>query len=93
MQKRICSYYDDDWRAQHTDCPNCHWSGTPAEMDSEVYRELIEFSCPNCDQILLMVEHPAREEVERAAARGVEEAIQHLALIRRAETSARGESE
>ena len=93
MQKRICSYYDDDWRAQHTDYPNCDWSGTPAEMDSEIYRELIEFSCPNCDQILLMVGHPAREEIEHAAARGVEEAIQHLALIRRAEASGRGESE
>jgi hypothetical protein len=93
MQKRICSYYDDDWRSQHTACPACDWSGTPAEMDPEVYRELIDFSCPTCGQILLMVAHPTREEIERAAARGVQEAIQHLALIRRAEASRREESE
>jgi hypothetical protein len=85
MPARILTYYDDDWRSQHADCPDCDWSGTAAEMDSEIYRELTEFSCPTCDRILLIVAHPTRGEIERAAARGVKEALQHLALIRRAE--------
>jgi hypothetical protein len=88
---RILDYYDDDWRSQHTVCPSCDWSGSPAGMDLKVFEELTEFSCPSCDQILLTVAHPSRGQIERAAARGVEEAIRHLALIRRAEAS-RGDS-
>jgi hypothetical protein len=79
------AYYDDDWRSQHVDCPGCEWHGVPAEMDSTIYKELTEFSCPSCDKILLLVAHPTREEIERAARRGIKEAVQHLKLIHQVE--------
>lgn len=84
MAAQILRYYDDDWRSPVQACPGCGWSGIAAEMSMELYEELADYSCPDCDRMLLVVGHPTLEEIVRAAGRGVEEAIEHLARIRRA---------
>jgi hypothetical protein len=91
MPSRKFRYYDDDWRGEVVTCPGCGWSGTAADMNPGLYKELTDYSCPTCDQMLLVVGHPTRDEVERAASRGVEEAIQQLELIRRAEQERGGD--
>jgi DNA-directed RNA polymerase subunit RPC12/RpoP len=84
MAARVLRYYDDDWRSPVQACPGCGWSGTAAETATELDEELADYSCPACGRMLLIVCHPTLEEIVRAAGRGVEEAIEHLAHIRRA---------
>ena len=84
MAAQILRYYEDDWRSPVYTCPSCGWSGTAAEMAMELHEELADYSCPACGRMLLIVGHPTLEEIVRAASRGVEEAVEHLAHIRRA---------
>ena len=73
---RIFSWYDvrDSDRFQ---C-RCGWSGPIGEMIVEGYNELVDGSCPLCDQMLMIRGFPTLDEVRVAAARGDSGAISDL---------------
>jgi len=73
---RIFSWYDvrDSDRFQ---C-RCGWSGPIGEMVVEGYNELVDGSCPLCDQMLMIRSFPTLDEVRVAAARGDSGAISDL---------------
>jgi hypothetical protein len=75
-------YFGSDWRTRSFECLACHWSGKTDEMSSEPFRELMEYSCPQCFEILVLVSYPTRQEVEGAAAAGDAEGIVELRRIR-----------
>ena len=58
-------------------------------MCHEFYREVMDGSCPQCFTMLLVVSFPTFDEIELAAAAGIEEALDMLDDARRAR--ARGE--
>ncbi len=47
-------------------------------MSHEIHREVIDYSCPSCDTMLVIQGYPSIDEVREAAARGDEEAIRNL---------------
>ena len=64
-------------------CPQCGWSGTAGDAANEMYRELMDFSCPSCDTMLLIVPYPTIDEMRRYAAAGNEKAKRELAEFER----------
>lgn len=38
-------------------CPLGHWSGIPNEAESEAHEDIIDFSCPKCSKMLLVVNY------------------------------------
>jgi hypothetical protein len=60
----------DDWRRAPLRCPVCGWDGELDPDDVEVYDQLMDFSCPDCEKILAIISYPAPGEVRRAAAAG-----------------------
>ena len=74
----IRNYYDAAWRVQEFTCPACSWSGRADDMVQEWYSELMDFSCPSCDKMILIVSYPTVEGTEEAAASGNPEAIKQL---------------
>ena len=68
---RIFDYYDPAWRTQNFECTACRWSGRPHEdMKPEGFGELMHFECGACDEILVIVVYPTREQTRTAAAAG-----------------------
>lgn len=82
MSARIVRYYDYEENEELT-CPRCGWNGTAKEGDKESYSELFDVSCPNCEQMLLIVSYPTTGETEEAAKGGNKEALEELASLRR----------
>ena len=81
MTLTIDNYYADGWRqAPHT-CSACEWSGPLAALELEPHREQSEYSCPQCECLVLVVAHPDLAQVQAAAAAGHPEAIEQLALL------------
>lgn len=73
--------YFSAWRdARHT-CPACEWEGFSAQMELEPHREQSEYSCPQCECLVLVVAHPDLAQVQAAAADGHPEAMEQLALL------------
>lgn len=73
--------YFSAWRdARHT-CPACEWEGFSAQMELEPHREQSEYSCPQCECLVLVVAHPDLAQVQAAAADGHPEALEQLALL------------
>ncbi len=81
MSARIVRYYDLDENEELT-CPRCGWNGTAKEGDTELYRELFDVSCPECEQMLLIVSYPTMGETEEAAKRGNTKALEELSSLR-----------
>lgn len=52
-------------------------------MSKEPFSELMDFSCPSCDKMILIVSYPTLEEIEQAAAYGNTEAIAQLRNTRK----------
>ena len=74
-------YFDDEWRTRIFQCPVCGWSGTHEEMDGpNLYRELFDCGCKNCDKMILIVSYPTGKQIIEAAANGNEHAQQELAI-------------
>ena len=63
MSARHFSYYSE-WEAEILTCPKCSWQGTFNEGDTELYEELMDSSCPQCDEapMLAIVSYPTLEE-------------------------------
>ena len=53
---KIIEYEDYDEGVELV-CPICNWKGLP-EGNMEYYDDLFDVSCPNCDQMLLIVSYP-----------------------------------
>jgi predicted RNA-binding Zn-ribbon protein involved in translation (DUF1610 family) len=64
----IFDYYSDDWRSKTFTCPGCGWQGAADGMDMEPHAELADYSCPECDHMILIVNFPTIEETRKAAA-------------------------
>lgn len=73
----MISYYDLDRQAPAT-CERCGWAGTNAELDQEMFRELMELNCPKCDGRFFLVMFPTLEDIKKAAGAGNAEAISQL---------------
>lgn len=77
----IHNYYQPGWRDQQHTCDACDWQGTSRGMEMELHDEQTEYSCPQCECPVLVVQHPTLEDVKAAAAAGNEEAQQQLAIL------------
>ena len=64
-------------------CEVCGWAGTAEEAAGELYQELMDFRCPDCDRIILIVSYPTVAEMREYAAAGNEKAIRELADFER----------
>ncbi|CAA9343916.1 MAG: hypothetical protein AVDCRST_MAG93-6787 [uncultured Chloroflexia bacterium] len=80
MSARTVRYYDYEENEELT-CPRCGWNGTAKEGDTESYGELFDVSCPKCDQKLLIVSYPTRDETEEAAKGGNKQALEELSFL------------
>jgi hypothetical protein len=66
-----CGYYDEEWRMAAFLCPECAWIGTYDEMcGPNAFEELMDFRCPQCEKMLLIINYPTYQETLEAAAQG-----------------------
>ena len=78
----IYDYYDDEWRTKNFQCPKCNWSGTQNEMDGpNIFKELVDYCCGHCEEMLLIVSHPFLSQTYEAAAAGNEHALYELGVM------------
>ncbi len=80
-------YYYDNWRTEELTCPICEWIGT-FEQGLNTYRdELMESSCPKCDDwstpVLAIVSYPTIEESEQNWNRLTDDERQRLDIRKR----------
>ncbi len=68
MSARHLGSWEYDRDAELT-CPSCGWVGRGADNE-ELYEELLDVCCPECDRMLLIVPHPTGDETRAAAAAG-----------------------
>jgi predicted RNA-binding Zn-ribbon protein involved in translation (DUF1610 family) len=77
----IYEYYDEEWRAKVFQCPKCGWGGTHDEMAGpNIFEELVDYGCPNCPKMLLIISHPFMSQTIEAAAAGNEHALYELGV-------------
>ena len=76
--------YDPD---DPLDCPSCGWSGRRGNI-AEQHRDLLDFCCPRCDKMLLIVPFPTVDETRAAAAAGNPRALAELSNLEAAEARA-----
>lgn len=88
MPAKIVRYYACDENMGLT-CTQCGWMERAKEADCEYHRELFGFSCPSCEQALLIVPYPTFEEMKAESASGNERARRDLNDMRRALESKR----
>ena len=81
MPVLIDNYFRTDWRTRTHSCEACEWQGDSRAMALEPSAEQSEYSCPQCEDILLIVQHPDLAQVQAAAAAGNAEAAEQLALL------------
>lgn len=79
----LIDYFTPGWRQRVSTC-DCAWQGDSRAMEMELHDEVTDYACPGCGNLLLIVRHPALEQVRQAAAEGNEEARQQLALLEEA---------
>jgi len=53
---------EENWEEEILTCSECNWKGTFLEGDTEMYTEVMDSSCPNCDIILAIVLYPTSAE-------------------------------
>lgn len=83
MAEIIRNYFTPGWRSDRLSCI-CGWEGTSANMQMELHEEVTDYTCPACENTLLIVTHPDMQQVQQAAASGNVEAQQQLALVEEA---------
>jgi hypothetical protein len=76
-------YWDYD-RAAIVTCARCGWNG-PASSGEEFHSELLDVTCPSCEQMLLIVPFPTTDETRAAAAAGNVRAQAELPNVERIE--------
>lgn len=73
--------YFSDWRDRAYSCP-CGWTGAHGALDTVLFRELMELSCPDCEKHVLLVSFPTDDDIVHAAAEGNAEAVKMLERVR-----------
>lgn len=81
MTVTVQNYYQPGWREHTHTCPSCDWQGNSRQMEMELHEEQTEYSCPQCEFPLLIVQHPDLAAMQAAAAAGNEEARQQLDIL------------
>ena len=81
MTVTIHDYYQPGWREHPHTCPSCDWQGASRQMEMELHDEQTEYSCPQCEFPLLIIQHPDLAAVQAAAAAGNVEAQQQLEIL------------
>lgn len=77
--------YFSDWKQRTWQCSRCSWSGAGSRASQELFAELFELNCPDCDARLATVPLPTHDSIMRAAANGHPEAISMLDDVVRAD--------
>ena len=72
------SDYFSSWRDRGFTCGRCAWTGTAEEASHELFAELFEVNCPQCDARLDLVLLPTDASIRRAAKQGHPEAQEML---------------
>lgn len=80
MAKTV-EYYDYD-ENDVIRCPACSWSGKAKNGEREYYSDLFDVSCPECDQMILIVPHPLVEDVKKAYHEGNPKAQDDILTVR-----------
>lgn len=76
-------FYEAEWRTKVYKCPVCGWHGAHGDMSGpNLFRELMDFGCPECDKMLLIISYPTLGEIVAAARDGNEEAKWTLSVFR-----------
>ena len=73
------SDYFSNWRTRGFTCGQCSWTGTGKEASHELFAELFEVNCPECDARLDLISFPTDRSIREAAERGNPEAQEMLA--------------
>ncbi|MGD0863131.1 MAG: hypothetical protein ABSA21_10280 [Candidatus Limnocylindrales bacterium] len=78
------SYYD---RGPETpvQCRHCGWDGPFSALKAALFSEVIEYDCPACYEIVLVLSLPTYDDVRAAAAAGNQRAIADLPNAERVE--------
>ena len=58
-------------------CSECGWTGSGSDNE-EMFQELLDVRCPQCDKMLLVVQYPTIGETREAAAAGNQRAVAEL---------------
>ena len=77
--------YFSDWKQRTWQCSRCEWSGAGSQASQELFAELFELNCPDCDARLATIPLPTHETIKRAAANGHPEAMSMLDDVVRAD--------
>lgn len=72
-------------RESSVTCTRCGWSG-PASSGERFHQDLLDVTCPDCAQMLLIVPFPTIEETRAAAAAGDRRARAELPHVEKIET-------
>jgi predicted RNA-binding Zn-ribbon protein involved in translation (DUF1610 family) len=64
----IIHEFDTDWQEKQYCCPECGNRFRENEMNCMTFSESIEFSCPTCEKVVLIVRCPDFAELEAEAA-------------------------
>jgi len=87
---KIYQYYGN-WEETLVKCRCGKWVGKIIEASRETHRELQDFHCPVCDEIVAIIGNPTEQEIRDAAARGNPKAIRSLPsldkMVARTETA------
>ena len=81
VARTLDNYFQPGWRDDEHTCEACEWRGSSRQMVMELHDDLTEYTCPACENSLLLVLHPDMEQVRQAAAEGHPEAIEQLQII------------
>ncbi len=67
---KVLRYYQYDSGRNFT-CSTCGWKGRGDAASSNLFADLFDVRCPECDQMLLVVGYPTFDEIEDAASRAM----------------------
>jgi hypothetical protein len=73
---KVVQYYSEFTRDMPLEC-KCGWSGPVSEADMDMHEQLLDYCCPVCDQMLLIVPYPTTAQTRAAAEAGNQEAIEN----------------
>lgn len=74
---KIFRYYDN-WDGSVMTCEKCGWKGKVGHNMTEIYEQLLDITCPKCDEMLAIINFPTYQETENAAKKGNKEALKNL---------------
>lgn len=80
--------YFSNWR-DHTFTHSCGWTGKHSEASQELFNELFELNCPQCEGRLAVISLPTATQIKNAAKEGNAEALEMLDQVNRSEQFAK----